>query len=58
MSDFNKGATMVRDLIICHIIGLQNDLNNNQNNEGYKKLQELMDLIEERYGKLYQPFKM
>lgn len=48
----------MRDLIICHIIGLQNDLNNHQNDKSYQKLQELMELIEERYGKLYQPFKM
>jgi hypothetical protein len=58
MSEFNKGAAMMRDLVISHIIGMQNDIGNDVNNESYQKLQELMDLIEERYGEMYKPFEM
>ena len=58
MSDFNKGATMMRDLVIAHIIGMQDDIGNNVEDKGYKKLQELMELIEERYGKYAKPFKL
>ena len=58
MSDFNKGAAMMRDLVISHIIGMQNDMGNNVTDQGYQKLQELMELIEERYGKMYKPFEL
>jgi hypothetical protein len=58
MSDFNKGAAMMRDLVIAHIIGMQNDIGNDVNNVGCQKLQELMELIEERYGKMYKPFEV
>ena len=47
MSDFNKGAAMMRDLVISHIIGIQNDIGNDVEDKGYQKLQELMELIEE-----------
>ena len=57
MSDFNKGAAMMRDLVISHIIGMQNDIENDVEDKGYQKLQELMKIIEERYGKYYKPFK-
>lgn len=57
MSDFNKGAAMMRDLVISHIIGMQEDIGNDVEDKGYQKLQELMNLIEERYGKYYKPFK-
>lgn len=57
MSDFNKGAAMMRDLVISHIVGMQDDIGNNVEDKGYQKLQELMELIEERYGKYYKPFK-
>lgn len=57
MSDFNKGAAMMRDLVISHIIGMQNDIGNDVEDKGYQKLQELMNLIEERYGEPYKPFK-
>lgn len=57
MSDFNKGAAMMRDLVISHIIGMQNDIGNDVEDKGYQKLQELMELIEERYGKMYGYFK-
>ena len=57
MSDFNKGAAMMRDLVISHIIGMQNDIGNDVEDKGYQKLQELMEIIEERYGKYYKPFK-
>lgn len=58
MSDFNKGAAMMRDLVISHIIGMQNDIGNDVDDRGYQKLQELMELIEERYGEIYKPFKL
>lgn len=57
MSDFNKGAAMMRDLVISHIIGMQNDIGNDIEDKGYQKLQELMELIEERYGEYYKSFK-
>lgn len=57
MSDFNKGAAMMRDLVISHIIGMQNDIGNDIEDKGYQKLQKLMELIEERYGECYKPFK-
>ena len=57
MSDFNRGAAMMRDLVISHIVGMQDDIGNNVEDKGYQKLQELMELIEERYGKYYKPFK-
>jgi hypothetical protein len=57
MSDFNKGAAMMRDLVISHIIGMQEDIGNDVEDKCYQKLQELMNLIEERYGKYYKPFK-
>jgi hypothetical protein len=58
MSDFNQGATMMRDLIISHIIGMQNDIGNDVTDKGYQKLQELMELIEERYGDYYKSLKI
>lgn len=58
MSDFNKGATMMRDLVISHIIGMQNDMGNDVTDKGYQKLQELMNLIEERYGDYYKSLKI
>ena len=58
MSDFNKGATMMRDLVISHIIGMQNDMGNDVTDKGYQKLQELMELIEERYGDYYKSLKI
>ena len=58
MSDFNKGAAMMRDLVISHIIGMQNDIGNDVEDKGYQKLQELMELIEGRYGGIYKPFEL
>lgn len=58
MSDFNKGAAMMRDLVISHIIGMQNDIGNDVTDKGYQKLQELMELIEEQYGEIYKPFAL
>ena len=55
-SDFNKGASFARDLIICHIIGMQYTISD-ESNDGYKKLQELMELIENKYGKYASDFK-
>jgi len=55
-SDFNKGASFARDLIICNIIGMQNTISD-ESNDGYKKLQELMDFIENVYGEYSSYFK-
>ena len=55
-SEFNKGAAFARDLIICNIIGMQ-DAISDESNEGYQKLQELMELIENKYGEYALKFK-
>lgn len=52
-SEWKKGAADMRDNVISHIIGMQNDLGNDVNDKGYQELQKLMDLIEERYGKMF-----
>lgn len=56
-SEFNKGATFARDLIICHILGMQNKIGNDESNKSYQTLQELMNLIENKYGKYASDFK-
>lgn len=56
-SEFNKGAAFARDLIICHILGMQNKMGNDESNKSYQTLQELMTLIENKYGKYASDFK-
>lgn len=51
------GKRYIRDLIIAHIIGLQNDRYWNVESEGYKALQDLLLLIEDRYGEFMKDFK-
>lgn len=58
MSEYNKGAASCRDNIICNIIGMQNDLGNDTDNPKYQVLQELMDLIIDRYGDMMKPYKI
>lgn len=58
MNEYNKGAASCRDNIICNIIGMQNDLGNDADNPKYQVLQELMDLIIDRYGDMMKPYKI
>lgn len=55
-SEFNKGASYMRDNVISHIVGMQNDLGNNVEDKGYQELQKLLELIEEQYGKMLSKF--
>lgn len=55
-SEWNKGAANMRDIIISHIIGMQNDLGNDIEDKGYQELQKLLNLIEERYGQMFDKF--
>ena len=52
-SEWKKGAASMRDNVLAHIIGMQSDLGNDVDNEGYQELQKLMNLIEDRYGKMF-----
>lgn len=55
-SEWGKGAAYMRDNVIAHIIGMQNDLENDIKDKGYQELQRLLELIEERYGKIMGEF--
>ncbi len=44
MSEFNKGATSAKDVILSTIIGLQNRLGNDESNLKYQAYQELCQL--------------
>ncbi len=55
-SEWKKGAANMRDNVIAHIIGIQNDLGNDIENRGYQELQRLLELIEDRYGKMMGKF--
>ena len=55
-SEFNKGASYMRDNVISHIVGMQNDLGNDVEDKGYQELQKLLELIEEQYGKMLSKF--
>jgi len=50
------GAKMMRDNVIAHIIGMQNEMGNDVEDKGYQALDELLDLITERYGKMFGEF--
>jgi hypothetical protein len=56
-SEFNKGASFARDLIICHIIGMQNKMGNDKTDKSYQTLQELIDFIENEYDEYASDFK-
>ena len=55
-SEFNKGSAYARDLIICNIISMQNEIGNDISDERYVVLQKLMNTIEERYGEMHSEF--
>lgn len=55
-SDFNRGAAYMRDNVIGHIIGMQNGMGNDVEDKGYQALDKLLDLITERYGKMFGEF--
>ena len=50
------GAKSMRDNVIAHIIGMQNEMGNDVNDKGYQALDKLLDLITERYGKMFGEF--
>ena len=56
-SEFNQGASYCRDCIIANIIGMQNEIGNDIDNEQYQILQDLLCHIEDMYGKLCTEFK-
>ena len=56
MSDYNNGAAHSRDLIICLIMGVQNNMADTNSPE-YQELQKLLIEMEDRYGKLFAPWK-
>ena len=55
--EFSRGAKYMRDNILAHIIGLQNELGNKCDDPGYVALQKLSDCIAENYGDLFSEFK-
>lgn len=56
-SEWKQGAANMRDNVIAHIIGMQNDLGNDINDKGYQELQKLLEFIEEQYGKMMNEYK-
>ena len=55
-SEWNRGAKLARDLTLSTIIGMQNDIGN-QNDVQYQILQTLMENIIKNQGDLMEPFK-
>lgn len=55
--DRKEGKADFRDLVICYIIGFQNDKYWEKESEGYQALQDLLEMIHERHGGLYQEYK-
>lgn len=53
-TDFESGAIHARDYIIAIIVGMQESVNDTVK---YSAYQEVMDMIEERLGKMFQDFK-
>ena len=56
-SEFNKGASYMRDIVLCGIIGKQNKIGNDESLAEYKILQELLVQIEKDYGYFGKDFK-
>lgn len=56
-SEFNKGASYMRDTVIASIIGIQNAQGNREESEEYKVLQSLLVTIENHYGGYGKEFK-
>ena len=57
INDEIKGREHFRDLVLAYICGLQNEKYWRTECEGYKALQALLELIEERHGGMMQPYK-
>lgn len=55
-SEFNKGASYARDLIVANIIGMQNETID-KDSPRYNTLQELLEHITKSYGDFSKPFK-
>lgn len=56
--EYNQGAAHMRDLIICMLIGLLNEQNNQDESEACKAYIKVMDAIEKRCGELMKPVKL
>lgn len=56
-SEFNQGASHMRDIVISGIIGIQNELGNREESTEYKVLQSLLMAIEEHCGEYNKDFK-
>lgn len=56
-SEYSKGAACCRDNIMANIIGMQNELGNDENNPKYQVLQELLLHIIDAYGDMMKPYK-
>lgn len=55
--ELNHEKGRVRDLISSYIVGFQNDKYWRTESEGYKALQELLELIADRHGDYMQEYK-
>lgn len=55
-SEFNKGASYARDLIVANIIGMQNEIVD-KDSPKYETLQELLEHITTNYGNFSKPFE-
>lgn len=53
-TDFERGAIYARDYIISTILGMQENV---RGTAKYSAYQEVMDMIEERFGNMFQDFK-
>lgn len=56
MNEYFKGSAHARDLIICLIMGIQNNMVDTNSPE-YRELNKLLIEIEDRYGSLFAPWK-
>lgn len=57
LSEYNKGAAHARDLVLCLIIGIQNEIIWKPESPEYQAYQKLYEEIVDRYGDMYAPFK-
>ena len=53
-TDFERGAIYARDCIIATILGMQESV---RGTAKYSAYQEVADMIEERFGNMFQDFK-
>lgn len=56
-NEYNEGREHMRDLVIAHIIGFQNEKYWKPESEGYQALQGLLVLIADRYGGMCEEIK-